>query len=227
MDTLQQHEVFEIEVLDQLHRTRALAPLVFGGGTMLRLCHELNRYSADLDLWFIRGVAENDYFDKVKRVLETAYELTDACIKHYTMLFELRSSIYPKRLKIEIRRKISEMSYHEKIAFSRFSNRQVLVKAFTLEHCMINKVNAFLDRGEIRDCFDIEFLLRRGIQLPHLETTVIKKFDRKLKNLKQIDYKVKLGSIIESDLRKYYIDQGFAFLKEKLHIAFSGSTAGD
>jgi len=44
MDTFQQHEVFEIEVLDKMHRSRALEPLVFGGGTMLRLCHELPRY---------------------------------------------------------------------------------------------------------------------------------------------------------------------------------------
>lgn len=49
MDTFQQHEVFEMEVLDRLKRANALAPLVFGGGSMLRLCHELNRYSVDLD----------------------------------------------------------------------------------------------------------------------------------------------------------------------------------
>lgn len=39
MDILQQHEVFEIEVLDRLNRSGMLEPLVFGGGSMLRLCY--------------------------------------------------------------------------------------------------------------------------------------------------------------------------------------------
>jgi hypothetical protein len=49
MDILQQHEIFEIEVLDLMKNARILGPLVFGGGSMLRLCHELNRYSVDLE----------------------------------------------------------------------------------------------------------------------------------------------------------------------------------
>jgi len=31
---------------------------------------------------------------------------------------------------------------------------------------MENKIRAFIDREEIRDVFDIEFLYRRGIKLP-------------------------------------------------------------
>ena len=62
MNILQQHEMFEIEVLDLLHRSKVLEPLVFGGGSMLRLCHELNRYSVDLDFWFMRQVQENAFF---------------------------------------------------------------------------------------------------------------------------------------------------------------------
>lgn len=58
MDIRQQHEVFEIEVLDKLRRRRLLEPLVFEDGTMLRLCHELGRYSVDLDFWFITGEKE-------------------------------------------------------------------------------------------------------------------------------------------------------------------------
>ena len=53
MDILGRHEVSEIEVLDKLNSAKLLDPLVFGGDTMLRLCHELNRYSVDLDFWFV------------------------------------------------------------------------------------------------------------------------------------------------------------------------------
>jgi len=132
----------------------------------LRLCHELNRYSVDLDFWLVKTIDENTYFEKVKRIFEKNHEITDAQIKHYTILYELRSALYPKRLKIKIRKKIMACDFQEKIAFSRFSTRQVLLKAHTLDQTMKNKIDAFLDRGEIRDCFDIEFLLRRGVELP-------------------------------------------------------------
>ena len=38
--------------------TKLLDPLVFGGGTMLRLCHDLNRYSVDLDFWFLKKISQ-------------------------------------------------------------------------------------------------------------------------------------------------------------------------
>ena len=74
----------------------------------------------------------------------------------------------------------------------------------------------FLDRGEIRDCFDIEFLLRRGIKLP---ADVGSKADRLLniiEGFKDRDYKVKLGAILESEFREYYVTKRFSYLKEKL-----------
>jgi hypothetical protein len=40
VDIFNQHEVFEIEVLDRLNSAKLLDPLVFGGGTMLRLFKE-------------------------------------------------------------------------------------------------------------------------------------------------------------------------------------------
>jgi hypothetical protein len=216
MDIFRKHEAFEIEVLDKMNSSRLLTPLVFGGGSMLRLCHELNRYSVDLDFWFIKEISEDDYFDKIRTALAEGYEITDSQMKHYTILLELRSSISPKRLKIEIRRELKDCDYQEKIAFSRFSTRQVILKAHTLEQSMLNKVEAFLDRGEIRDCFDIEFLLRRGIELPLQSGVLVKKFQRKLAALKEQDFKVKLGSILESDVRDYYLASRFGYLEEKL-----------
>jgi predicted nucleotidyltransferase component of viral defense system len=166
MDTFQQHEIFEIEVIDKLSRAKILEPLVFGGGTMLRLCHELPRYSVDLDFWLIKSIKEDEYFYKIQKLLEKDYEITDSQIKHYTIIFEMRCHMYPRRLKIEIRRETKNCDYQDKIAFSRFATRQVVLKAHTLEQTMENKIDAFLNRNEIRDCFDIEFMLRRGIDMP-------------------------------------------------------------
>jgi hypothetical protein len=216
MDILNQHEIFEIEVLDKMNSAKMLEPLVFGGGTMLRLCHELDRYSVDLDFWFIKKKSHSTYFERVREAFEKEYEITDSQIKHYTLLFELRSALYPKRLKIEIRRERKECDYQEKIAFSRFSTKQVLLKAHTLNQTMKNKFDAFLDRGEIRDCFDIEFLLRRGVELPALTNRQLNEFQKKLVRFKEKDFKVKLGSILENEIRKYYVEQRFGYLQEKL-----------
>jgi len=216
MDIFRQHEVFEIEVLDKMKSMKLLDSLVFGGGTMLRLCHELNRYSVDLDFWFIKTISHRAYLYKLKQVFEKEHEITDAQIKHYPLLLELRSPHYPKRLKIEIRREMKEWDYQEKIAFSRYSTKQVILKAHTLEQMMKNKIEAFLDRGEIRDCFDIEFLLRRGIELPDMDERQTSTFKKKLVSFKERDFKVKLGSTLESDTRNYYIAQRFSYLEEKL-----------
>lgn len=218
MDILKQHEIFEIEVLDKMNSAKILEPLVFGGGTMLRLCHELDRYSVDLDFWFIKRKSHSTYFERVREAFEKEYEITDSQIKHYTLLFELRSALYPKRLKIEIRRERKECDFQEKIAFSRFSTKQVLLKAHTLNQTMKNKFDAFLDRGEIRDCFDIEFLLRRGVELPALTNRQFNEFQKKLVRFKEKDFKVKLGSILENEIRKYYVEQRFGYLQEKLAL---------
>jgi hypothetical protein len=144
------------------------------------------------------------------------YEITDSQMKHHTLLLELRSAAYPRRLKIEIRREKKECDFQEKIAFSSFSTKQVLLKAHTLTQTMQNKIEAFLDRGEIRDGFDIEFLLRRGVALPALTDRQHKVFQKKLDRFKDRDFKVTLGSILEGEIRNYYVKQRFAYLEEKL-----------
>jgi len=184
MDIFKQHEIFEIEVLDRMNSAKMLDPLVFGGGSMLRLCHELNRYSVDLDFWFVKKVSQNDFFDKGLKTFEKYYEITDAQIKHYTILFELRSAQYPKRLKIEIRRELKDWDYQQDIAFSKFSTIQVFLNALTLDQTINNKIEAFLDRGEIRDCFDIEFMLRRGVEIPRMDEKQSIAFRKKLALLK-------------------------------------------
>jgi hypothetical protein len=223
MDIFRQHEIFEIETLERMKSARVLEPLVFGGGTMLRLCHELPRYSVDLDFWFIKKVPQSDYFDKTRKAFENYYEITDAQIKNYTLLFELRSADYPKRLKIEIRRATDNCDFQEMIAFSKFATKQVALKAHTLDQTMKNKIKAFFDRGEIRDCFDIEFLLRRGTDLPSDAGIDFDKFVQKMKGFKDMDFKVKLGSILEADFREYFVTSRFSYLEEKIALAVFNS----
>ncbi len=196
MDTLGRHEVSAIEVLDKLNSAKLLDPLVFGGDTMLRLCHELNRYSVDLDFWFVTKTAQKAFFDKLLKTLEQDYEITDAQIKHFTLLVEVRTNTYPKRLKVEIRREQKECDYQSKIAFSRFSTKH---------------------------CFDIEFMLRRGIALPELSGNQFNDLRKKADGFKEKDFKVKLGSIVDSNTRVYYAQNRFSYLMERLSAISSGA----
>jgi len=215
MNILEEHEIFEIEVLEKLKNAKLLEPLVFGGGTMLRLCYEINRYSADLDLWFIKGVNERSFFKKISTFLSKDYELTDAKIKFYTLLLEIRSKDHPRRLKIEIRKEVKKCDVQERIAFSKYSTKQVVLKVHTLEQTMKNKVEAALERQEIRDFFDIEFLLRKGVPL-EVPVDKAEALRKRIAGFKGNDFKVTLGAIVGAETRKYYVKEGFSYLLQRI-----------
>jgi len=215
MDTLRKHEIFEIEVLEKLKNGDFLRPLVFVGGTMLRLCYELSRYSTDLDFWFIKKTEQKDYFNKLKSYLGGSYEVTDAQIKFNSLLLEIRGKNYPKRLKIEIRKELKECDTQERIAFSKYSTNQVVLRVVTLEEAMKNKLKAALDRQDIRDFFDIEFILRQGIMLPDNKKE-LSELKAIVGGFKENDYKVALGSLLDSDTRKYYVKNKFDYLLSKI-----------
>lgn len=211
MDILSKHEIFEIEVLEKLKNGDFLRPLIFVGGTMLRLCYELNRYSTDLDFWFVKKTDYTVYFNKLKKYLARDYEVTDAQIKFNTLLLEIRSKNYPKRLKIEIRKELKNLDFQEKIAFSKYGTTQVMLKAVTLEQALKNKIKAALDRKDIRDFFDMEFLMRQGAGLKADRGDLIA-LRKIITGFKDKDYRVVLGSLLESDLRNYYVKNKFEFL---------------
>jgi len=106
-------------------------------------------------------------------------------------------------------------STEEKIAFSPHFPTQVLVRGFTLRQMLKNKVLNLIDRGEIQDAFDLEFLVRKGVAL-NLPEEQKKKIVKTLQGFKRRDLEVKLGGMLLPELRDYYKQQGFAYLEEKL-----------
>jgi hypothetical protein len=78
---------------------------------------------------------------------------------------------------------------------------------------MKNKIAALGDRKEIRDAFDIEFLLRRGISLPELSNKEKGRLVNILSGFSDKDFKVTLGSTLERDMREYYINNRFDYLE--------------
>jgi hypothetical protein len=216
MQRLRDHERFEMAMLHWLGSGRFLGSLAFGGGTMLRLCHELPRYSLDMDFWFFKQEDYDDFYGRLHESLSLDHDVTDAQNKYYSILIEIRQEKGMPRLKMELRKTVAPVgSTEEKIAFSPHFSQQVLVRGFTLMQMLKNKVIALLDRGEIRDAFDLEFLVRKGVSL---ELTEEKKKEvlKKLKGFNKKDFDVTLGSILEPDLRNYYRQRRFVYLEEKL-----------
>jgi len=216
MKRLEDHEGFEMAFLNLLASHRLTGFLVFDGGTMLRLCHELPRYSLDLDFWFYKQTDFSDFFRRLKDAASAGYEITDAQEKFHSLLVEMRRAGGTTKLKIEVRKKVAPNgSSEQKIAYSPFYASQVLMRGFTLKQMFKNKVSALIERGEIRDAFDLEFLLRKGVG-PDLSDDEKKALVRRLRGFKKRDFDVKLGSIVLPDLREYYRANRFAFLQEKL-----------
>jgi predicted nucleotidyltransferase component of viral defense system len=215
MQDLIKQEQFELEVLDKLNSGKFLSSLALGGGTMLRLCFGLNRFSVDLDFWVVKGLNRKELFDSLKAYLGRSYAVTDAADKFYTLLFELRSKDYPRSLKIEIRKETKKVKTEQAIAYSKFSNIQVLLKVIPLKEMMKAKIGAFVDRKEIRDLFDLEFLLKKGIALDETKEALQKVLSG-IDSLSKRDYTVKLGSILEEGERKYYLAQNFKLLRSAI-----------
>ena len=211
MNDLIQQEIFEIEVLAWLKNKGFLRNMIFGGGTMLRLCYGLKRYSVDLDFWAYRVDRIDQFFINLKDSLKIDYDLTDAQKKYYTLLFEIKKAPYPRKLKIEIRKENKESDFQEIIAYSPYANQQVLLKSFTLEQMMKNKIKALLERKEIRDVFDIEFLSRKSVNIS-ANYEELKKIKEIIKGFKKRDYYVTLGSLLDDDTREYYKEVKFTYL---------------
>ncbi len=211
MNDLIQQEIFEIEVLAWLKNKGFLRNMIFGGGTMLRLCYDLKRYSVDLDFWTYRVDRIDQFFINLEDSLKADYDLTFAQNKYYTLLFEIKKAPYPRKLKIEIRKENKESDFQEKIAYSSYSNQQVLLKSFTLEQMMKNKIGALLERKEIRDVFDIEFLTRKSVNIS-ANYEELKKIREIIKGFEKRDYYVTLGSLLADDIREYYKKDSFTYL---------------
>ena len=222
MDDLIRHELFEVGVLDRLKRAGLLERLIFGGGTMLRLCHDMQRYSVDLDFWLRPGARSDVYYRRLHHALTQAFEVTDSHRKFFTLLFELRAPGYPRRLKLEIRRRMPRCDTEETIAFSSHGTTQVLVTGMTLAQMMRNKVAALLARREIRDAFDLEFLLRRGVAI-EASVAQLRRMAQVLQGFRPQDYRVTLGSLLEPITRAYYQTHQFTYLAERIQARLTAS----
>lgn len=222
MQDLIKQEQFELEVLDRLNSGRFLDRLAFGGGTMLRLCHGLDRYSVDLDFWLLNKAGKDGlsngygaWFAGLQQYLSGFYEIRDAADQFYSLVVELKSPDYPRSLKLEIRKGVNIANTERAIAYSRYSSLQVYVRTIPLQEMMTSKAAAFLERKEIRDAYDLEFLVKKGIKAD-LSREKTDQILAVIAALTRQDYNVKLCSLLEAEQRPYYRQNNFSILKSYL-----------
>ena len=215
MQDLIKQEQFEIEVLDRLKSGRFLEKVVFTGGTMLRLCYGLNRYSVDLDFWIVKEIDMEKLFKELRKYLSGFYTIKDSMNKFYTIVIELKKTGYSRSLKIEIRKEKRKIKTEQAIAYSKNSNIQVLLKTAGLEEMMKSKIDAFLSRKEIRDIFDMEFLFKKGVPL-NASPDTLEKIGKEIDSLTKKDYTVKLGSLLSKEEREYYNKENFKIIRMQL-----------
>ncbi|MFH1213407.1 MAG: nucleotidyl transferase AbiEii/AbiGii toxin family protein [Candidatus Neomarinimicrobiota bacterium] len=221
METFQIHEQFELYVLNELNSARLLPGLIFGGGTMLRLCHGLDRYSVDLDFYLAKPEFRLGLIDKCSQALGRSLRLTDQQEKRNTILIELSSGHYPRKLKIEINKVRQINTWKPEIAWSPYSNVQVLVNTVTLAEMAAMKTDALLNRREIRDAYDLEFLLMKKIPIL-ADKDRLREILEQIEGFKPPDFAVKLGSILEPQKRRYYIENRFSVLRSYLIDRLAG-----
>lgn len=212
---LQALEILEIEVLELLNTNKFLDQLYFGGGTMLRLCHNLNRYSTDLDFWLKKNSDSDALFNHLKILLAKNYQILDSQNKFYSLVFQIKSAASKRSLKIEIRKEQKDFEWERKIAFSKFTTKQVQLNGLTLTQMMENKISAILSRKIIRDAFDIDFLIKRGVELK-TDKEKLNSMLKIIQSFKERDFKVTLGSILESTEREFYNTNKFNFLETEI-----------
>jgi len=222
MDPLRKHEEFEMLTLATLNSARILPELIFGGATMLRLCHGLDRYSVDLDFYLLKSQSPAAFLARCVNPLGTRFAITGAADKKNTILIELSSMQSPRKLKVEINKVRMIKSWKREIAWSPFSSLQVLVNTVALEEMAQMKVNALLDRKEIRDAYDLEFLVKKQVHIPG-DAVCLKKVLSVIQGFGHQDFSVKLGSIVEEEKRRYYIDNHFMVLTTYLDERISAN----
>jgi len=216
MQGLIDHEALQMAMLQWLGSKRFLGSLAFGGGTMLRLCHELPRYARDIDFWFFKEEDYGDFYNRLYNVLVQEHHVNNAQNNLHSILIDIRQKRGMAKLKIEIHKTMAPPgSTEEKIAFSSHFPTQVLVRGFTLRQILNNKVLALIDSGEIQDAFDLEFLVRKGVPL-NLSEKQRAKLIRRLKGFRKDDFQMELGGMLLPEVRDYYKQQGFVYLEERL-----------
>lgn len=163
-------EEAEVFFLKSLFESSISEQLIFKGGTALRLLYVSPRFSEDLDFSVTDKIEAVEFRNIISRIVKSddRLEIKDLASKYYTHLAEIRIKepwqeiAFP--LKIEISKRITpekNIGFSNALVKSPATNISVMVKAFTLEQILTDKLRVIKERKMPRDIFDIWFVCQK------------------------------------------------------------------
>ena len=198
------HEEREVRFLAGIAADPVLAlHLAFKGGTALRLVYRCDRYSDDLDFDIIRtGVTAANILRALESVARSQeLEVTDAWVKHRTILLEVRVKGWRRKLKVEVSsllRSSRVPTVVRNIVTSVFP-ASVNILTYPLSVLLAGKMLAVLERPSRtpRDLYDLFWLLSRSIDedATYLKLAAMTKATRKLVTDRPLLYRALLECI--------------------------------
>ena len=175
-------EYWEMFILNGLYSDALGANLIFKGGTALRFIYNSPRFSEDLDFSLL---AKINFIDFKKTVKDIASQQPELSIKEiyskkntYFALIKFKQEYLAQTLSIKVeisKRKFSlkkDVDFILATASSPTTNLKPLVKVFTIERILKEKMNALSSRKKARDLFDVWFigqLLKKQISFPEIK----------------------------------------------------------
>lgn len=156
------HRNVLIHILKDIYTNQTLGPMLgFKGGTAAYMFYGLSRFSVDLDFDLLDNEKEALIFEKIKRILETYGQLTEARKKRFNLFYIL---VYNNKIqnaynvKIEVNLRNFGSEYEVK------SYLGIPMKVMVKSDMAANKLVALFERqGKTnRDIFDVWFFLKNN-----------------------------------------------------------------
>lgn len=171
-------EAYEMLILKGLAESKIGRFLVFKGGTALRLIYGAPRFSEDLDFSITQDFSEKDFKEVVQGIVkqEPNLELVEALRKRWTFFafFKIREPFLsqPCSIKVEISAREKVKKFETRVATSQTTTLEVLLKVFSLEKLLQEKIKTFKERQAPKDLFDLWYLsqkLKKKIDFPEVK----------------------------------------------------------
>jgi predicted nucleotidyltransferase component of viral defense system len=174
-------EYWEMFVLNELYSATLGTDLIFKGGTALRLAYNSPRFSEDLDFSSLNEMSFPDFKKVVENIISQQKELSLKEIyskknTHFALIkFKQEYLLETLSIKVEIsKRKLllkKDKDFKLSTASSPTSNLKPLVRVYTLERLLKEKLNALSSRKKPKDLFDVWLigqLLKKPISIPKI-----------------------------------------------------------
>jgi len=179
---------------------------ILKGGTALSMCYRLDRFSEDIDLdGTQKGIKEivDKFCDKNGYTFRTAKDTNT--VQRYFINYGNKS----KPLKIEISYRRKEIPENEIIKING-------INTYTINVLCIMKNNAYLNRDQIRDLFDLSFIINNYLNQLDPSTILMVQSALQTKGVEQFDYLVNTQSddLIDNDM----LETNFLKMYEKLGL---------